>query len=200
MFKTCKTYFSVINGFEKYYTSLTSISPLEALEKYYFIVTHVKAYNHPPDAYLRKKARPILMLQDILLGKDTQRKYCYSTPSFPDVFTEEASAYKRWMVTEFKSESTIRTRMSRMKIFLRHLTNNDCFSIEDITVSDVTDFIIGLNGKYSSQGKSNTLYTVKNFLSCPDIQSKLSCDPFPLLCGLHSKKHERLPSFTHQMK
>lgn len=189
-----KCYLSVINGFDNYYADLTSMNPLEALEEYYFVVTHVKAYNHPHSKYLRRKARPILMLKDILLGDVTKRKYCYGTTCFPDPFSEDTNTYRHWMITDGKSESTIRTRMGRIKIFLLYLSKNNCFSINEITISNVTNFIIELNGKYSYQGKASILYTVKSFFSCPVIKDKLSCDPSPLLCGLHSRKHERLPS------
>lgn len=56
-------------------------------------------------------------------------------------------------------------------------------------------FVISLEvGRYTAQGKANILYTVRNYLSCPHIHSKLTCDPIPLISGLHSRKHERLAS------
>lgn len=94
-----------------------------------------------------------------------------------------------------KSESTIRTRLGRIKILFLFLEDKDCCSIEGISIELLIEFIGNLSGRYSSQGKASILYTLRNFFNCPDVCCRLSVNPMPLLKGLHSKKHERLGSY-----
>lgn len=59
----------------------------------------------------------------------------------------------------------------------------------------LANFIGNLAGVYSSIGKSNILYTIRNYFSCPTIRRKLEFNPDSFLENLHTNKHERLASF-----
>lgn len=188
-------YVSVIDGFAAYYVGKPFQEPLDAVAEYYAIVSHAEAYQRPPNEYLRRKARPLLMLRDMLLGVEPARKYTYGSTKIPNTFSEDALAYRDWMSSEGKSDGTISTRMERIKRFLVYLFEHHCLSMENFTVETMAGFVISLKGdKYTAQGKANILYTVRNFLSCPHIHSKLACHPLPLISGIHSRKHERLVS------
>lgn len=188
-------YISVINGFVDYYAGRPFLDPLDAVAEYYTIVVHAEAYQRPPNEYLKKKASPLLMLRDVLYGVELARKYTYGFEKIPDVYQEDVLVYREWMSSAGKSEGTIDTRMERIKRFLLYLSEHHCLTMEDLTIETMVGFVISLEGRrYTAQGKANILYTVRNYLSCPRIYSKLACDPIPLISGLHSRKHERLVS------
>lgn len=56
-------------------------------------------------------------------------------------------------------------------------------------------FLTSCNTDCFSQGKASILYTIRSFFSYDEFSDMLSFDPLPFLTGIHSKKHERLPSF-----
>lgn len=199
--KTMQTYLNVLDGLNQYLIT-SGKAPSEAMSEYYKLITKVQPFEKPPTTLLRMKARPLLMLNDVLNGEGTKRRYSYNQKVCPESFSVELKQYCKWMAKCEKSEGTIRTRSGRIRVFFHFLVDNECYSIESISVELVIDFIGHLSNKYSSQGKTNILYTLKNFFSCPDVCSRLSINPRPLLKGLHSRKHERLGSYytTEEIK
>ena len=99
------------------------------------------------------------------------------------------------MLERGNSPETIKTRIGRVKMFLLEMEKIGCLSLETLTIDRFMDYISGLKGRYSSAGKSNNLYTLRNYFTCPCISRLLKCDPIPLLSNLHTNKHERLESF-----
>jgi integrase len=194
-----KRYTMIVDGFIHYYNNNSSIDTMEAIARYYTIVTEVKPYERPETAALQAKTRIILMLRDALAGIEPRRMYLYATvrPSGP--FTDDVEAYVAWMRREQKSAGTIYTQEGRVKPFLSFLEENGIERFEDLTPEIISGFIGALAGKsYSSSGSTNILYTLRNFLSCPHIEKKLTCNPIPLLSGFRIKRHERLASYyTH---
>lgn len=188
-------YVNVINGFAVYYVGKPFLDPLDAVAEYYTIIVHAEAYQRPSNEYLRRKARPLLMLRDILHGVEPARKYAYGVTKIPDVYQKDALVYREWMSSDGKSDGTIDTRMQKIKRFLLYLFEHHCLSMEEFTIETMVGFVISLEERrYTAQGKANILYTVRNYLSCPSIYSRLTCNPIPLISGLHSRKHERLVS------
>jgi integrase/recombinase XerD len=192
--KLIQMYLSVLDGFDQYVEASGKL-PSKALPEYYQMLTKVPPFEKPAGNHLRKKARPLHMMNDILNGNAAKRKYSYTTAACPESFQEELVQYCSWMSSCQKSEGTIRTRSGRIKVLFLFLSNNGCGLIEGISTELLLDFISSLSGKYSSQGKASILYTLRNFFNCPDILCRLSVDPMPLLKGLHSRKHERLGSY-----
>ena len=84
----------------------------------------------------------------------------------------------------------------RIKTFFAFMENCEIYRIQDLALNDFIAFVSRLdNAGYTSQGKHNILYTVRDFLKCPYINEKLTCNPMPIFHNMHTKKHERLPSF-----
>lgn len=192
--QTIQMYLSVLDGLNQYLKT-SGKSPSEAMSDYYLLLTKVQPFEKPPTNFLRMKARPLLMLNGILKGEGTKRRYCYNPKVCPESFSVELEQYCKWMAKCKKSDGTISTRSGRIRVLFQFLTDNECHSIEGISVELLIEFIGHLQDKYSPQGKTNILYTLKNFFNCPDVFSRLSINPMPLLKGLHSRKHERLGSY-----
>lgn len=192
--KTKEDYLGTICGFEEY-ISTSNQGFLEALADYYRVTTKAFPYEKPKTITLRKKARPILILRDILAGEEPKRRYCYyGYIHLNPKFIPDMDCYVNWMTDERKSTGTITTRTGRMRVFFHFLYENGCDSIADLSSTLLLIFIQELQEKYTTQGKANILYTLRNFCCCPEIQKRLRFDPLLLLKGIHSKKHERLAS------
>ncbi|MGD0005943.1 MAG: tyrosine-type recombinase/integrase [Anaerolineaceae bacterium] len=165
------------------------------VRRYYEAVIGVASYKHPSSRYVRKKARAILLIRDFLTRTDLKSVYRYETLDIPQAFKEDIAGYSRWMLEKGNSAETIKTRIGRVKMFLLELEKVGCLSMGALTIDQFMDYVSGLKERYSSVGKANILYTLRNYFACPCISRLLRCDPMPLLTNLHTNKHERLESF-----
>lgn len=163
--------------------------------RYYEAVIGAAPYKHPGSLYLRKKARAILLIRDSLKRTEIRRRYCYNTLDIPETFKEDITGYSKWMLEKGNSPETIKTRIGRVKMFLIELEKVGCLSLGTLTIDRFMAYVSDLKGRYSSAGKSNILYTLRNYFNCPCISRLLKCAPTPLLINLHTNKHERLESF-----
>lgn len=121
-------------------------------------------------------------------------KGIHSRSEVPACFREDYDRYENWLKNEQKSDNTIYTRQGRIKVFLIYLSDNSCDSLNRMNNGIILDFMIYLNERYSSYGKTNILYTLRDFFKCPEIARQLNCDPWFYLSNLYTKRHERLPS------
>ena len=169
--KLSKIYNDQVDGFIKFCRNKEARTILwdDYVDRYYEAVTGVSPYKHPGSLYLRKKARAILLIRDSLKTNDLKRRYCYDTLDIPETFKEDIAGYSKWMLEKGNSTETIKTRIGRVKMFLLELEKVGCLSMETLTIDRFIDYISGLKGRYSSIGKSNILYTLRNYFACPCI-------------------------------
>lgn len=165
------------------------------VSRYYEAVTGATSYKHPGSLYLRKKARAILLIRDSLARTHIRRQYRYNSLDIPEMFKGDIAGYSKWMLERGNSPETIKTRIGRVKMFLLELEKNGCLSMGRLTIGWFMHYVSGLKGRYSSAGKSNILYALRNYFTCPCISRLLKWDPMPLLTNLHTNRHERLESF-----
>lgn len=175
--------------------SSDNCSVSEMIEKFYVTCVGIPAFDPPKDESKKLYARTILILRDISRGEKPKRKYANNSFACPESYQMLLEKYEHLMMKKQMSQGTIRTRSGRMKIFFIYLANNGCDRIEDITPELLVKFISSLKEQYSSQGSTSILYTIRNYFSYMEHSEKIQFDPLPLLTGLHSRKHERLPSF-----
>lgn len=172
-----------------------SMDTADIVSLYYTTVTGQVPYENPGSPYVVRKARAVLMIRDTLQGARIQRAYRYKSVQISSLFESDIKQYSEWMAEIGNSPETIKTRIGRVKVFLLALEEMGCLSIAALTIDRFITFVSILDRKYSSAGKVNILYTLRNYFGCPPISRQLTCDPLPLLTGLHAKKHERLGSF-----
>lgn len=192
-----KFYTDLVDGFIKFCRNKGNCTIVweDYVSRYYEAVTGAAPYKHPGSVYLRKKARAILLIRDSLSGTDIRRLYRYNTLDIPETFKEDIAGYSKWMLERGNSPETIKTRIGRVKMFLFELGKVGCHSMGTLTIDQFMDYVSGLEGRYSSAGKSNILYTLRNYFTCPCISRLMECDLMSLLTNLHTNKHERLESF-----
>ena len=126
------------------------------------------------------------------MADKSKTKYCRF--EIPACFLGDYDHYGKWLEDEHKSFSTIQTRKGRIKIFLKYLSENGCDSLSELNNESILVFMVSLDEHYSSCGKTNILYTLRDFFKCPEIASQLNIDPWFYLSNLHTNRHERLPS------
>jgi len=163
--------------------------------RYYESVTGVAPFKSPGSSYLKKKARAIFMIRDSLKGDDIKSLYRYKTLNVPEPFEADIQNYTKWLMEKGNSPETIKTRIGRIKFFLLEIEKAGCLSMTTLNVDLLMNYISGLAARYSSTGKANILYTLRNYFTCSHIAGQLKCDLMPLLTNLHPNKHERLESF-----
>lgn len=194
--KTAQAYIYIADDFQRYMKCVDSEnSPEVVIQKYYRMTVGVPAFEAPPSKSKERRARAIRMIQDILNGEEPKRRYTNHKVDCPVSYLPVLRKYESFMRNDQKSDGTVRTRSGRMKVFFAFLADSECTALESITPDLFTGFISSLNERYSSQGKASLLYTLRNFFSYDEFSDELSFDPLPFLMGVHSRKHERLPSF-----
>lgn len=194
-----KLYDNVFDGFLRFCREQRvwegSMDTADIVALYYTTVTGQVPYENPGSPYVVRKARAVFMIRDTLQGARIQRAYRYKSVEISSLFESDIKQYSEWMAEIGNSSETIKTRIGRVKVFLLALEEMGCLSIAALTIDRFITFVSILDRKYSSAGKVNILYTLRNYFVCPPISRQLTCDPLPLLTGLHAKKHERLGSF-----
>lgn len=194
--KTAQTYIRIADEFQRYVSGKEpATSPEQVIQEYYSMTVGVSPFEAPPSKSKEKYARAIRMIQDLLHHEEPKRRYVNHPFDCPTSYQVILSRYEVLMKNDQKSYGTIRTRSGRMKVFFVFLAGRECVSLQNITPELFTDYVTSLNDKYSSQGKASLLYTIRNFFSYDEFSEMLTFDPLPFLTGIHSKKHERLPSF-----
>ena len=193
---TAQAYICIADDFQRYAERTDSENSSEVvIREYYRMTVGVPAFEAPPSKSKERQGRAIRMILDILNGEEPKRRYTNHTVDCPVPYQLILKKYETFMRNDQKSDGTVRTRSGRMKVFFVFLANCECTVLESITPDIFLGFISSLNDRYSSQGKASLLYTLRNFFSYDEFSRGLSFNPLPLLMGIHSRKHERLPSF-----
>lgn len=194
--KTAQTYIRIADDFQRYVSGKKpATSPEQVIQEYYSMTVGVSPFEVPPSKSKERYARAIRKIQDFLHHEEPKRRYVNHPFDCPTSYQAILSRYETLMKNDQKSYGTIRTRSGRMKVFFVFLAGRECVVLQNITPELFTDYVSSLNDRYSSQGKASLLYTIRNFFSYDEFSEMLTFDPLPFLSGIHSRKHERLPSF-----
>lgn len=194
--KTVRNYIRIADDFQRYAEGKGSAISTDAVfQDYYRVAVGRPAFEPPPSKSKERRVRAIRMIMDILNGEEPKRRYPNHQICCPASYKAVLGKYEAYMRHDQKSAGTIRTRSGRIKLFFVFLAGRECTDLEKLTPEMVADYISSLNDRYSAQGKASLLYTLRNFFSYDEFSGRLSFDPLPFLAGIHSRKHERLPSF-----
>jgi hypothetical protein len=189
-------YAKIIDGFVPFCQQNVkgTLTPQEAIAQYYKHVTNEEPYSKPKTEHLKRMARAIFIIRDTIESRPPLRKYIYGILEIPSMFTEDMRSYENWLTENNFAHGTVITRVNRIKQFLLGINSAVDQGLASLTPDILVNYISGLNGRYSSLGKSNILYTIRNFFTSPHIKSQLTFDTSPFLTNLHTNKHERIRS------
>jgi site-specific recombinase XerD len=154
--------------------------------------------GNPKTQFDRTKVRAMQILEDI---KNTGciQKIDFSKPRIrPTDFEEIYQVYQLFLMSQNQSKNTIASRLSRIDVFFRYLESKNILHTNLISPIIIIDFMTYLQKNYSSAGKSNVLFTLRNFLTCPSLSTHFPDNLGKVITVIRTNKNERLPSFYSQ--
>ena len=164
------------------------------LDRYYGI----SDLGNPKTKFDLTKVRAMKILEDIKNTDGIQKKYVSKLRIRPTDFEEIYKVYQLFLMGQNQSKNTIATRLSRIDVFFRYLESLNILHTDMISPKIVVDFMTYLQKNYSSAGKSNVMFTLRNFLSCPSVSTHFPENLSKVITVIRTNIHERLPSFYSQ--
>jgi site-specific recombinase XerD len=146
-----------------------------------------------PDKGNLRKIRALKVLNDLALGNEVNQKYTFVEPFVPETFKIILKEYEEHLARNGQKKGSVETKVSRIRIFLRHLGGKDT-RLEDINFQAITDFHLFLSANYATNAKSGILFTLRDFLTFAERIGAVKAGTAGLITTIHSNKHERLPS------
>jgi integrase len=143
----------------------------------------------------RTRIRAMNILDAIKHTDDIQKIYKSELRIRPHDFEEIYKVYQFFLISQNYSKNTIATRLSRIDVFFRYLEDQNILHLEGISPQIILEFLTFLQKNYSSAGRSNVLFTLRAFLSCPSLSTHLPASLSKVIPVIRTNKQERLPSF-----
>lgn len=192
--KTAGYYHSTLEKL-RIYSEKSGNSPDKDIPMFYELITKVPAYERPETSWLKTQARALLMLIDVINGQEPQREYYYSRYIYDGIFFNELETYRSWRFSNGMSEQTLRRETRIVTNFLLFLESKGIGSLSCINSEILLCFLQSIDPDYSDQWIRSHAYTVRKFLSCPDLSLTFDFDITPLLSGFRHNKNTRLESY-----
>ena len=161
------------------------------LDRYYGI----SDLGNPKTNFDRTKVRAMKILEAINNSDRIPKIYVSKLRIRPNGFEEIYQVYRLFLVSQNQSKNTITSRLSRIDVFFRYLESKNILHTDRISPKIIVDFMIYLQQNYSSAGKSNVMFTLRNFLTCPSLSTYFPESLGKVITVIRTNKHERLPSF-----
>ena len=146
-----------------------------------------------PGKKSQHKIRALKVLNDLALGNEVKKKYTYMEPFVPEPFVEILQAYGQYLAKKGQKRKTVETKLSRIRIFLRHLDLRGIL-LEEVDFQAIADFYLFLSAQYAVNAKSNVQFTLRDFLIFVESVGAVKSGTSELITTIYSNKHERLPS------
>ncbi len=164
------------------------------LDQYYGI----SDLGNPKTNFDRTKVRAMKILEAIKNTDRIPKIYISKLRIRPNGFEEIYQVYQLFLMSQNQSKNTITSRLSRIDVFFRYLESKNILNTDRISPKTIVDFMTYLQKNYSSAGKSNVMFTLRNFLSCPSVSTHFPENLGKVITVIRTNKHERLPSFYSQ--
>lgn len=164
------------------------------LDRYYGISN----LRNPKTKFDHTKVRAMKILEDIKNTDGIQKIYVSKLRIRPADFEEVSKIYQLFLMGQNQSKNTIASRLSRIDVFFRYLESKNILHTEMISPIIIIDFMTYLQKNYSSAGKSNVLFTLRNLLTCPSLSTHFPERLGKVIMVIRTNKNERLPSFYSQ--
>jgi site-specific recombinase XerD len=120
--------------------------------------------------------------------------YQSRSPLLPVEYRNIYDRYVNHLINLGQQPQSLKTKKSRLRQFIFFLSDNEIKSIKTLTKSDLLRFMDFLKKKYSSVGKVNILYTVKDFLVFCVSENMISEKLPSIIKGVFVNPNEKLPS------
>lgn len=150
----------------------------------------IRKYLHPKGSKERRISRPLIALLDF---KDTgkfSRYYSYQDEYLvSSAFQEVMELYRKWLIDKGQRVNSIYTKLFRLKVFFRTVESYGIKNPRDISYEIFIRFMDSMKDNLTY--RANILRAVKDFASCPLIQTVYRLQ----VPQIHSTREGELPSF-----
>jgi site-specific recombinase XerD len=137
--------------------------------------------------------RSVRLLESFLQSGDIA--VCQSRcPSLPDEYRDVYNRYVNHLMSLGQQPQSLKTKKSRLRQFILYLSDNKIKSVKTLTKSDLLSFMDYLTKKYTSVGKANILYTIKDFLIFCKSENMICENISSIIKGIFTNPYENLPS------
>lgn len=192
--KTASYYHGTLEKLRVY--SMKSLdSPDKDIPAFYRLTAKSTAYERPETSWLRTQARAILILIDIINGREPAREYYYRRYVYNGTFSNELATFRDWRISNGMSTETIRKETRIVTDFLLFLEKQGVKHLLQVDGVTLLNFLKSINTGYSDQWIRDHAYTVRKFLECPALGITFGFDITPLLSGFRHNKNTRLESY-----
>lgn len=162
----------------------------EILDTFVNVTYSISEYLHPKDSNERRISRPLVALLDFAETGKFSRYYSYqSEHHVSSSFQEVMGIYEAWLINKGQRINSINTKLSRLKVFFRKIESYGIKKPEDISYEVFIRFITSLKNNVTY--RVNILRAVKDFASCPSIETRYGLH----VPQIHSNRESELPSF-----
>jgi len=148
------------------------------------------------NAHGADKFRFIHMITDVLEGREIPRSYGLRRKFKESPLQEKnlLDSYRHHLCKIGRAGSSIIAMVSRVKQFLQYLDEKS-LAVREITIATVDEFTESISARYTSNAKSNILFSLRNFFSYLEGEAILPTGASSMVGRIVTHKHERLASF-----
>lgn len=150
----------------------------------------ISEYHHPKDSKERRISRPLIVLLDFNDTGKFSRYYSYQAEHLVNsAFQEVMKIYREWLIDKGQRINSINTKLFRLKVFFHAVESYGIKKPRDISYEVFIRFMDSMKGNLTY--RTNILRAVKDFTSCPLIQTTYRLQ----VPQIHSTREGELPSF-----
>jgi hypothetical protein len=146
-----------------------------------------------PPAKMNNQARAINLLRHFIFTKSIA-PFQQRCSALPKQFTDINNRYMDFLLRSGQQFKSIKAKKSRLRQFMAYLSDENIVVIEFITKTDLLRFMSYLKDRYSTVGRGNILYTVKDFLLFCATENIIDESIPSIIKGIYTNPNEKLPS------
>ena len=151
-------------------------------------------FQEPDNIANKQDVHGIKLLCSFLKDQFIITTYILREPIAPQPYLEVTTAYILFMQSIDQTNSTIKSKRSRIKVFCEYLYNAGIQALNDISKLNIVNFMDWLSSRYTSVARGNILYTVKDFLLFCERERYIETKLSHLIKGIYTNSNETLPS------
>ena len=194
--RSIKYYSSCWNGLVQYADSIgiTAISEDHCIA---YLTSRGIDISDTSSVNSKKYIRGVKLFTSFVFDKEIA-VYMQRAPLAPQPYVDVITAYINNMRFTGQTRASIKSKRSRVKLFLDFIFNAGIQSLNDISKEDIIRFMSHLTAAHTSTGRGNILYSVKDFLLYCKNEGHIETDLSILIKGIYTNPNETLPSIYTQ--
>lgn len=155
-------------------------------------VYEVADFNYPKGS--EKKPVRAIRLLEAYVETGRMAGYIKRISDVPEQFSNTYSSYVEKLHFLGQKPESLKTKKSRIRKFILYLNEKGIDNLSYLTRDDLIKFMDFLRNAYSSTGRGNILYTVKDFLQYCYDENIIQDNIHHIIKSIYTNPNETLPS------